>query len=139
MARRRKITIDLKTLKTYPLLLKELESHPDYTDKDLTSLNLTVYDNFEPGIKDVDKAILRLKRYVAANKQFITTFKDEQIISRSDLSKMLGITRQTLTKWIRNGFITTQKSKYISTLETFNTDMVLKELEDYKKNRENKS
>lgn len=131
MARRKKNTINLKSLKTYPLLLKELESHPDYADKDLTSLNLTVYDSFEASIKNVDKAILRLKRYIAANKKFIHLVEDEQLINRVELSKMLGISRQTLTEWIKKGFITPQKSKYLRNTETFNTDAVLQELQDY--------
>lgn len=131
MARRRKNTIDLKSLKIYPLLLKELKFHPDYADKDLTSLQLNVYDSFEASIKDVDKAILLLRRYVAANKKFISTIKDEQLINRVELSRMLGISRQTLTEWIKKGFITPQKSKYLRNTETFNTDAVLKELQDY--------
>lgn len=131
MARRKKNTIDLKSLKIYPLLLEELEKNPDYADKDLTSLNLTVYDSFEASIKNVDKAILRLKRYVAANKNFINMVEDEQLINRVELSKMLGISRQTLSEWIKKGFITPQKSKYLRNTETFSTNAVLRELQDY--------
>lgn len=132
MARRKKTTINFKDLKTYPLLLKELQEHPDHADKDFSTLILTVLDSYETTIKDVDRSIIRLKRYVAANKQFIVTHQGEQIINRTELAKMLGISRQTLTKWINAGFITPLKSKYISNMETFNTDAVLKELEEYK-------
>lgn len=134
MARRKKTVIDLKNLRIYPQLLKELQNHPDYTDKDTESLVLTILDNYEPVIKDVDRAIihLKIKRYVAANKQFIHTFEDEQMISRYKLAKMLGISRQTLTTWINKGFITPSQSKYRASIETFNTDTVLKELENYK-------
>jgi predicted site-specific integrase-resolvase len=45
---------------------------------------------------------------------------------------MLGISRQTLTAWIDKGFITPLKSKYLPNVETFNTDAVLKELQDHK-------
>lgn len=131
MARRKKNTIDLKSLKIYSLLLEELEKYPNYADKDFTSLNLTVYDSFEANIKDVDKAILRLKRYIAANKKFIDTVEDEQLINRVELSKMLGISRQTLSQWIKKGFITPQKSKYLRNVETFSTDAVLRELQAY--------
>lgn len=44
---------------------------------------------------------------------------------------MLGISRQTLTGWIKKGFITPQKSKYLTNTETFNTDAVLREFQDY--------
>lgn len=118
-------------MKIYPLLLEELEKNPDYVDKDLTSLALTVYDSFEASIKDVDKAILRLKRYVAANKNFINMVEDEQLINRVELSKMLGISRQTLSEWIKKGFIAPQKSKYLRNTETFSTNAVLRELQDY--------
>lgn len=131
MARRKKTTIDLKSLKIYPRLLEELQEHPDYADKDHSTLTLTVLDNYEPVIKDVDKAILRLKRYVAANKQFIETFKNEQFINRVQLAKMLGVSRQTLTSWIDKGFITPSQSKYLRNTETFNTDAVLRELRDH--------
>ncbi len=131
MARRKKNIIDLKSLETYSLLLKELEAHPDYTSKDLTSLQLTVYDSFDASIKNVDKAILHLKRYVAANKKFIESIEGEQLINRVELSKMLGISRQTLTDWIKKSFIAPQKSKYLRNTETFNTDAVLQELQDY--------
>lgn len=138
MARRKKNTIDITKLNTYPLLLKELQEHPDYADKDLSSLNLTVYDSFEAGIKDVDRAISHLKRYLAANKNFIKTFKDEQLISRIQLAKMLGISRQTLTQWINKGFITPLQSTYLSNTETFSTDAVLKELQEHKNSRSGK-
>lgn len=131
MARRKKTTINLKGLKIYSLLLKELQEHPDYEDKDLSTLTLTVFDSYEPVIKDIDKAISSLKRYVAANKKFIHTFQEEQFINRIQLAKMLGISRQTLTSWIDKGFITPCQSKYLRNTETFNTDSILKELLNY--------
>jgi predicted site-specific integrase-resolvase len=45
---------------------------------------------------------------------------------------MLGISRQTLTVWINKGFITPLKSKYLPNYETFSTDTVLQELNNYK-------
>ncbi|MDR2948338.1 MAG: hypothetical protein LBV71_03940 [Prevotella sp.] len=138
MPRRKKTTIDLKDLKSYPPLLKELQEHPLYADKDFTTLTLTVLDSYEPGIKDADKAITHLKRYVAANKSFIKTFRDEQFINRVQLAKMLGISRQTLTGWINKGFITPLQSKYLRETETFNTDAVLRELQDYRNKQSGK-
>lgn len=132
MARRKKTTIDLEKLEIYSLLIKELRENPNYTDKDLTTLELTVLNNYEPVIKDIDKAITHLQRYVAANKNFIETYKDEQLINRIQLARMLHISRQTLTEWINKGFITPMKSKYFPKAETFNTNAVLKELQNYK-------
>ena len=130
--RRKQTTINLKELKSYPTLIEELRNNPVYSEKDLTSLKLTVLDSYEATIKEVDKAIKNLQYYVVAKKNTIETFKDEQLINRVKLSKILGISRQTLTAWINKGFITPQKSKYLPNVETFNTDIVLQELNKYK-------
>jgi len=109
MSRRKLTTINLKELECYPTLLEELRNNPAYSGKDLTTLKLTVLDSYEATIKEVDKAIKHLQYYIAARKNTIETFKDEQLISRVQLAKMLGITRQTLTAWINKGFITSSK------------------------------
>jgi DNA-binding XRE family transcriptional regulator len=130
---RRKITIiNLKELECYSTLLEELRNNPAYSDKDLATLKLTVLDSYEAIIKEVDKAIKHLQYYVAAKKNTIETFNDEQLVNRVQLAKMLGISRQTLTAWITKGFITPLKSKYFSNLETFSTDAILEELRKYK-------
>jgi DNA-binding transcriptional MerR regulator len=132
MPRRKLTTINLKELELYPALIEALENNPAYSDKDFKTLKLTVLDNYEATIKEIDKAIRHLHCYVAAKKDAIEIFEDEQIIHRVQLAKMLGISRQTLTAWINKGFITPQKSKYLRDVETFNTDAVLQELNNYK-------
>jgi DNA-binding XRE family transcriptional regulator len=132
MPRRKQTTINLKELEVYPTLIEELQSNPNYAGKDLTTLKLTVLDSYEATIKEVDKAIKHLQHYVVSKKNTIETFKDEQLINRVKLAKMLGISRQTLTAWINKGFITSQKSKYLPNTETFSTDAVLQELNGYK-------
>jgi DNA-binding transcriptional MerR regulator len=132
MPRRKQTIINLKEFGIYPALIEELRNNPIYSDKDLTTLKLTVLDSYEATIKEVDKAIKHLQYYVAAKKNTIETFKDEQLINRVKLSKMLGISRQTLTAWINKGFITPLESKYLPNVETFSTDAVLEELRKYK-------
>jgi DNA-binding transcriptional MerR regulator len=131
MPRRKQTTINLKELESYPALIEELRNNPAYSDKDLATLKLTVFDSYEATIKEVDKAIKHLQYYITAKKNTIETFKDEQLIHRVQLAKMLGISRQTLTAWINKGFITPQKSKYLSNVEIFSTDAVLEELRKY--------
>jgi DNA-binding transcriptional MerR regulator len=131
MPRRKQTTVNLKELKSYPTLIEELRNNPVYSDKDLTSLKLTVLDSYEATIKEVDKVIKHLQHYVVAKKNTIETFKDEQLINRVKLSKILGISRQTLTAWINKGFITPLKSNYLPNVETFSTDAVLEELRKY--------
>jgi DNA-binding XRE family transcriptional regulator len=132
MPRRKLTTINLKELESYSTLIEELQNNPVYSGKDLTSLKLTVFDSYKATIKEVDKTIKHLQHYVAAKKNTIEVFQDEQLINRVKLAKMLGISRQTLTSWINKGFITPQKSKYLPNVETFNTDVVLQELSKYK-------
>ena len=132
MPRRKLTTINLKELETYSALIEELQDNPAYADKDLTTLKLTVLDNYEATIKEVDKVIKHLQHYVVAKKNTIEVFQGEQLISRTKLSKILGISRQTLTAWITKGFITPQKSKYLPNVETFSKSTVLQELNNYK-------
>jgi DNA-binding XRE family transcriptional regulator len=132
MPRRRKTTINLKELKSYHVLIDELHNNPAFADKDLTTLKLTVLDSYEATIKDVDKAINYLHHYVVAKKDSIKTIQGEQIISRVQLAKALGVTRQTLTSWINKGFITPRKSINFPDIETFNTCAVLQELNRHK-------
>jgi DNA-binding XRE family transcriptional regulator len=131
MPRRKLTTINLKELNTYSTLIEELRNNPIYADKDFSTLKLTVLDRYEATIKEVDKAIKHLQYYVAAKKNTIETYKDEQLINRIRLARMLGISRQTLTAWINKGFITPLKSKYLPNTEIFSTDTVLQELNNY--------
>ena len=132
MPRRKLTTINLKELKIYPVLIDELRNNFAYADKDLTTLKLTVLDNYEATIKEVDKVIKHFQHYVVAKKNTIEVFQDEQLIHRTQLAKIIGISRQTLTSWINKGFITPQKSKYLSNTEIFSTNVVLQELNNYK-------
>ena len=137
MPRRKLTTINLKELEYYSVLIGDLLDNPNYDDKDLTTLKLTVLDSYEATIKEVDKAIKHLQHYVIAKKNTIEIFEDEQQINRVKLAKILGISRQTLTAWINKEFITPQKSKYLPNVETFNTDVVLEELNKYKTAHQN--
>jgi DNA-binding transcriptional MerR regulator len=132
MPRRKLTTINLKELDAYSALIEEIRNNPAYADKDFSTLKLTVLDSYEATIKEVDKAIKHLQHYVAAKKNIIETFQDEQLINRVRLSQMLGISRQTLTAWINKGFITPLKSNYLPDYETFSADAVLQELNNYK-------
>jgi len=64
MPRRKQTTINLKELDAYSALIEELRNNPAYSEKDLTTLKLTVLDNYEASIKDVDRAIKHLQHYV---------------------------------------------------------------------------
>ena len=101
MPRRKQTTINLKELDTYSALIAELQNNPAYSDRDLTTLKLTVFDNYEATIKEVDKVIKHFQHYVVAKKNTIEVFQGEQLIHRVQLTKMLGISRQTLTALVK--------------------------------------
>jgi DNA-binding transcriptional MerR regulator len=130
MPPRKLTTTNLKELDTDSTLI-EVRNNSAYSDKDLSTLKLTVLDSYEATIKEVDKAKKHLQHYVAAKKNTIETFQDEQL-NRVRLAKMLGISRQTLTFWINKGFITPLKSNYLPDYETFYTNAVLQGLSNYK-------
>ncbi|MDD4972615.1 MAG: hypothetical protein PHT07_24555 [Paludibacter sp.] len=78
----------------------ELGNDPAYSGKDFATLKLTVLDSYELSIKDVDKAITNLQRYITANKELIETFKDEQLVNRIQLAKMIPrLLYANLCKW----------------------------------------
>jgi DNA-binding XRE family transcriptional regulator len=99
---------------------------------DASTLQLVVSEPITPKIKDIDAVINHFTRYLSANKRFIKVIDDEQIITREQLAKRFGISRQTLTDWIKKGFITPQLHRSIPNIETFNTDTVLEQLKRYK-------
>ena len=57
MPRRKLTLINLKELEIYSALVEELQNNSAFSDKDLTSLKLTVLDKYEATIKEVDKII----------------------------------------------------------------------------------
>lgn len=67
-----------------------LQTDPAYIGRDLTTLKLTVLDSYEAKIKDVDKTINRLKRFIAVNKSFMETFEGEQLINRAQTTLILN-------------------------------------------------
>jgi len=58
MPHRKKTTVNLNDLECYPALIEELRNNPDFSDKELTTLKLTVLDSCKATIKEVDKAII---------------------------------------------------------------------------------
>jgi hypothetical protein len=62
------------------------------------------------------------------NKEFIQVFNGEAMVSKKDIAKMLKISRPTLNKWIKDGFIAPVKSKVISNLEIFPPCIILEQL-----------
>ena len=128
MPRRQQITIPVEKLSVYENLIKELSENPLLEDYDLNSVKLTILKKkAPPRIKDVDKAIESLKWHFAAKSKCIEVAMGHKIINKKDLAKMMKISRPTLDKWIKEGFI--QPEKLARTLEIYSVDAVLEQLE----------
>ncbi|KAA6316624.1 hypothetical protein EZS27_033090 [termite gut metagenome] len=132
MPRRKKYTLSAKELPIYEMIVEELSKNPELVaNYDMATIEISILKTIEPFIKNIDAVISHFECYLAKNKKNIPVFSGEEIINRILLAKMLGISRQTLTDWIRKGFITPVKSKRVSNIETFSTKAVLKQLKRY--------
>jgi hypothetical protein len=134
MPRRKQISIPVKELTVYNTLIRELSKNPLLEDYDMSSVKLTILKNKPPPrIKDVDKAIENLKWYVSAHSDRIELFMGQKVIIKKKLAKMMRISRPTLDKWIKDGFITSKKP--YSSFEVFPVDAVLEQLEKQRKKK----
>ncbi|KAA6306820.1 hypothetical protein EZS27_041516 [termite gut metagenome] len=132
MPRRKKYTLSAKELSIYEVIVGELSKNPELAaNYDMTTIEISVLKTIEPFIKNIDTVISHFVQYLAKNKKNIPVFSGEEIINRILLAKMLGISRQTLSDWIRKGFITPVRSQRVSNIETFSTKAVLKQLKLY--------
>jgi hypothetical protein len=134
MPRRQQITIPIEKLSVYESLIEELSENPSFENYDLDTVKLTILKKkAPPRIKDVDKAIESLKWYVANKSDRIEVVMGHQIINKKDLAKMMKISRPTLDKWIRDGFI--QPQRIARALEIYPIDAVLEQLEKQRKKK----
>ncbi|KAA6323610.1 hypothetical protein EZS27_026965 [termite gut metagenome] len=118
MPRRKKYTLSAKGLSVYEMIVGELSKNPELANYDMATIEISVLKTIEPFIKNVDAVISHFEWYLVKNKKNIPVFLGEEIINRILLAKMLGISRQTLSDWVRKGFITPVKSQRISNIQT---------------------
>ena len=134
MPRRKQITIPVKELSVYNFLIGELSENPLLEDYDLESVQLTILKKKPPPrIKDLEKAIENLKWHVASHSDRIEHFMGYKIITKKDLAKMMQVSRPTLDKWIKDGFI--QPVQLGRTFEFYSVDAVLEQLEKQRKKK----
>lgn len=119
----------------YKTTVSELQKNPELADYDMETIEISVKKKITPRIRDVDKAINNLTRYIAVNKKFIRSINGEAVVSKKEIAKMLKISRPTLDQWIREGFITQVQSEVLSKTETFPPDLILKQLQKQKQKK----
>jgi hypothetical protein len=129
MPRRKLYKISAKDTTIYNVIVSELQKNSELAaDYDMNTIEISVKKKIIPHIQDIDKAIDNLKRYMMVNKEFIQIFNGEAMVLKKDIARMLKISRPTLNKWVKDGFITPIKSKTISSLEIFPLDIILEQL-----------
>ncbi len=132
MPRRKQYKIPARQTAIYGAIVAELQKNPELADYDMETIEISVKKKITPRIRDIDKAIDNLKRYIAVNKKFIRVVNGETIVSKKDIAKMLKISRPTLDKWIRDGFIIPVQSNILPNTEVFPPDLILKQLQNQK-------
>ena len=105
MPRRKQYKILARQTAIHDTIVSELQKNPELADYDMETIEISVKKKITPRILNIDKAIDNLTRYIAVNKEFIQIVNGEAIVSKKDIAKMLRISRPTLDKWIRDGFI----------------------------------
>ncbi len=134
MPRRKQYKISARQTAIHDTIVAELQKNPELADYDMETIVISVKKKITPRIRNIDKAIDNLKRYIAVNKEFIQIVNDEAIVSKKDIAKMLKISRPTLDKWIREGFVSPTKSEVLPNTKIFPPDLILKQLQN-KKNK----
>jgi hypothetical protein len=134
MPRRKQYKILVRQTAIYDIIVSELQKNPELADYDMETIEISVKKKITPRIRNIDKAIDNLKRYIAVNKEFIQIVNGEAIVSKKDIAKMLRISRPTLDKWIRDGFIISAQSNVLPNTEIFPPELILKQLQN-KKNK----
>ena len=132
MPRRKQYKISARQTAIYDAIVAELQKNPELADYDMETIEISVKKKITPRIRNIDKAIDSLKRYIAVNKEFIQIVNGEAIVSKKDIAKMLKISRPTLDKWIREGFIIPVQSNVLPNTEIFPPELILKQLQNQK-------
>lgn len=132
MPRRKQYKISASQTAIYDVIVAELQQNPELADYDMDTIEISIKKKFTPRIQNIDLAIDNLKRYLVINKEHIQIINGEMIVAKKDIARMLKITRPTLDKWIRDGFITPVQSSVLSDTKIFPPDQILKQLQNQK-------
>lgn len=132
MPRRKQYKILASQTDIFDSIVAELQKNSELADYDMESIEISVKKKITPQIRNIDKAINNLKRYIAVNQEFIQIINGEAIVSKKDIAKMMKISRPTLDKWIKDGFIFPVQSHVLPNTEIFPPDVILKQLQNQK-------
>jgi predicted DNA-binding transcriptional regulator AlpA len=119
MSRRKTYKIPLCETPIFDTVSLELLQHPDAADFDMTTAQIVVKGKIQPKIRNIDKTINNITLYLTNNPNSYEVINSEPLVSKKQIAKMLKISRPTLDKWIKDGFITPIESKNFRDTITF--------------------
>ena len=126
MPRRKTIRINATKLTVWQELLEELKTHPQFRDCDFDSVQIVSKQRSpNPVIKDVDKPIIRLERFILNN--------GNRMVGKQKLCAIMKISRPTLNKWLDDGFLSKGYRKEPWSLQQFDLQKVASELKKQQK------
>ena len=86
-------TVKIRHLECFSAIYGELAQNPEYAGY------------IPPAVKDVDKAIEKIRFSHATRKYKYPVFEGRELIDQKTLAKMAGVSRQTVARWEELGFI----------------------------------
>ena len=125
MPRPKTIRINAAELNVWQELANELSEHPLFKECDFSCIHIVSKERMpDPVIKDVEKPITRLKRFIINN--------GNQVVGKKKLCEIMKISRPTLNKWIEDEFISKGQQKESWSLQQFDLEKVTSELKKQK-------
>jgi len=125
MPRPKTIRINAAELNIWQDLSNELSEHPLFKECDFSSIHIVSKERMpDPVIKDIEKPITRLERFIQNN--------DNRSVGKKKLCEIMKISRPTLNKWIEDEFISKGKQKEPWSLQQFDLEKVASELKKQK-------
>lgn len=133
MPRRRKIEIKASELACFDTLVEELRTRPEFADFDPTSLRVWAYESHEQELKNVDKALRHLDRwlYIREDKNELSAFDGGRLMNKKELAAALGITRPTLYRWLSSKWFEGCRDERMSRDEYYSSSAVREALQRY--------
>ncbi len=128
MPRRKTLTLNLHALECGEQIYQLLFDCEQLFDYDLSTLKITIQEDIEVKIKNIDKVIYNLERYMAHYPNYSDVEGGENLVKKKTMAKMLGVSRVTLDKWIRDGLIFRGHHRFPGTLKAFDPIDILDQL-----------
>ena len=125
MPRPKTIRINVAELNIWRELADELSNHPLFKECNFDCIEIVSKERMPaPVIKDIDKPITRLERFIQNN--------GNRSVGKKKLCEIMKISRPTLNKWIEDEFISKGDKEESWSLQQFDLEKALSELKKQK-------